>query len=206
MPLVVNVAVVDAARRVLLTRREDFEVWCLPGGSVEGGESLAEAALREVAEETGLAVRLTRLVGLYSRPKLRGYHTAALFAAVVSRGSLRVDPSEVVEAEWFAADELPLELLWGQRERILDALSGVGGAIVRSIERERPAIWPRSRQEWYADRDRSGLSRAEFYGQLLDELGDDTSKVEVEGLRMEADADPSREHAARLNQRLSPDG
>lgn len=183
-PLAVNVAVIDAARRVLLTRREDFEVWCLPGGSVEEGESLAEAALREVAEETGLAVRLTRLVGLYSRAKLRGYHTAAVFAAVPGDGSLRVDPGEVVEAEWFAADELPFDLLWGQRERILDALSGVGGSIVRSIERERPAIWPRDRQEWYADRDQSGMSCSEFYGELLDELGDDTSNVEVEGLRV----------------------
>lgn len=155
MPLVVNVAVIDAARRVLLTRREDFEVWCLPGGSVEDGESLAEAALREVAEETGLVVRLTRLVGLYSRPKLRGYHTAVLFAALPIHGLLRIDPSEVVEAEWFATENLPLDLLWGQRERIVDGLSGVGGSIVRSIERERPAIWPPDRQEWYADRDRA---------------------------------------------------
>ena len=185
----VNVAVIDATGRVLLTRREDFEVWCLPGGSGEEGESLAKAALREVAEETGLAVRLTRLVGLYSRPKLGGYHTAAVFAAVPSDGSIRADPSEVVETEWFATDELPLDLLWGQRERILDALSGVGGSVVRSIERERPAIWPRDRQEWYAERDQSGMSRSEFYGQLLDELGDDTSNVEVEGLRMETDAD-----------------
>lgn len=192
MSVVVNVAVIDAARRVLLTRREDFEVWCLPGGSGEEGESLAEAALREVAEETGLTVRLTRLVGLYSRPKLGGYHTAAVFAAEPSDGSLCVDPSEVVDAGWFAADELPLDLLWGQRERILDALSGVGGSIVRSIDRGRPAIWPRDRQEWYADRDQSGMSRSEFYGQLLDELGDDTSNVEVGGLRTETETDSGR--------------
>lgn len=153
---------------------------------------MAEAAPRELTEETGLAVRLTRLVGLYSRPKLRGYHTAAVFAAVPSNGSLRVDPSEVVEAEWFATDELPLDLLWGQRERILDALSGVGGSIVRSTERERPAIWPRDRHEWYAERDQSGMSRSEFYGQLLDELGDDTSNVEVEGGGVETDADSGR--------------
>jgi ADP-ribose pyrophosphatase YjhB (NUDIX family) len=56
-PLAVNVAVIDGDR-VLLTRREDFEVWCLPGGTVDEGESLAEAATREVREETGLDVRL----------------------------------------------------------------------------------------------------------------------------------------------------
>jgi ADP-ribose pyrophosphatase YjhB (NUDIX family) len=181
MPLAVNAAVIDDAGRVLLTQRDDFEVWCLPGGVVEEGESLAAAAVREVAEETGLEVRLTRLVGLYSRPRLGGYHSLALFAAVQSGGSLRLDPSEVVEADWFAHDELPGDLLWGQRERIRDALSGVGGSIVRTIDRERPAIWPRNRQEWYDQRDHSGMSRSAFYGQLLDVLGDDASDVEVEG-------------------------
>jgi ADP-ribose pyrophosphatase YjhB (NUDIX family) len=190
--LAVNVAVIDADSRVLLTRREDFEVWCLPGGSVEEGESLAAAAVREVAEETGLEVRLTRLVGVYSRPKLGGYHSLALFAAAHPGGSLRVDPGEVVEAEWFAAEQLPADLLWGQRERILDALSGIGGSIVRSTDRERPAIWPRNRQEWYHQRDRAGTSRSEFYGQLLNALGDDTSGVEVEGRRTKRDADLSR--------------
>jgi hypothetical protein len=48
--------------KLLLTRREDFEVWCLPGGCVDEDESLADAARREAEEETGLKVRLTRLV------------------------------------------------------------------------------------------------------------------------------------------------
>lgn len=187
-----NVAVIDAHDRVLLTRREDFEVWCLPGGSVEEGESLAAAAVREVAEETGLEVRLTRLVGIYSRPKLGGYHSLALFAAAHHGGPLRLDPDEVLEAEWFAADRLPADLLWGQRERILDALSGIGGSIVRATDRERPAIWPRDRQEWYDQRDRAGTSRSAFYGRLLDALGDDASNVEVDGRRTERDADLGR--------------
>jgi ADP-ribose pyrophosphatase YjhB (NUDIX family) len=185
--LAVNVAVIDAHHRVLLTRREDFEVWCLPGGSGEEGESLAEAAVREVYEETGLTVQLTRLVGIYSRPKLGGYHSAVVFAAAQNGGSLRVEPQEVVEAEWFAADQIPADLLWGQRERIVDALGGLGGSVVRTTDRERPSIWPRDRQEWYDQRDRSGSSRSEFYGQLLDALGDDTSYVEVQGRRMGTD-------------------
>lgn len=64
----VNVAIVSEGR-VLLTRREDFDVWCLPGGQVDAGESLAEAARREVREETGLEVRIERLVGMYSGPR-----------------------------------------------------------------------------------------------------------------------------------------
>jgi hypothetical protein len=82
------------------------------------------------------------LVGIYSRPKLGGYHPAALFAAARRGGLLLVDPEEVVEAEWFAADQLPAELLWGQRDRIFDALAGVGGSVERSAN---PAKSPSGR-------------------------------------------------------------
>lgn len=54
--------------QILLTQREDFEVWCMPGGQLDSNESIAQAAMREVYEETGLEVRLTRLVGIYSKP------------------------------------------------------------------------------------------------------------------------------------------
>ena len=185
--LAVNVAVVDAARRVLLTRREDFDVWCLPGGAVDDGESLAQAAIREVAEETGLDVRLTRLVGVYSRPKLGGYHTLALFAAVPAGGTLSPDPREVTEARWVRADELPDHLLWGQRERIADAMAGFGGSIVRMTDRERPDIWPRDRREHYEARDRSGLSRAAFYRRLVTALGDEAGAIEVRGTAIESE-------------------
>jgi len=59
----------DAARqKVLLTQRTDNGRWCLPGGAMEAGESAAEACEREVWEETGLKVRVTRLLGVYSNP------------------------------------------------------------------------------------------------------------------------------------------
>jgi ADP-ribose pyrophosphatase YjhB (NUDIX family) len=179
--LAVNVAVLDGDNRILLTQREDFEVWCLPGGTVDHGESLAQAAVREVAEETGLRVRLTQLVGLYSRPNLGDHHTLALFAAAPTGGILRPDPNEVIDARWFSAAELPADLLWGQRERIADALGGYGGAIVRTTDRKRPPSWPRNQREHYELRDRSGLSRSEFYRELAAELGDDTGSIEVAG-------------------------
>jgi 8-oxo-dGTP pyrophosphatase MutT (NUDIX family) len=50
------------------SRRTDNGRWCLPGGMMESGESVAEACIREVWEETGLHARITRLVGVYSNP------------------------------------------------------------------------------------------------------------------------------------------
>ncbi len=51
----------ESRAKVLLTRRTDNGQWCLPGGATDSGESVAEGCEREVFEETGLAVRVTRL-------------------------------------------------------------------------------------------------------------------------------------------------
>ena len=55
---------------VLLTRRQDNGRWCLPGGGMDPGESAAEACIREVFEETGLEVKVKRLVGIYTSPDI----------------------------------------------------------------------------------------------------------------------------------------
>ena len=57
-----------ARQRVLLTRRSDNGQWCLPGGAMDPGESVAECCAREVLEETKLVVRVGKLVGVYSSP------------------------------------------------------------------------------------------------------------------------------------------
>src|SRR5690242_14905771 len=48
--------------------RTDNGQWCLPGGGMEPGESIIETCVREVLEETGLHVRIVRLIGIYSSP------------------------------------------------------------------------------------------------------------------------------------------
>ena len=58
----------ETRQKVLLTQRADHGRWCLPGGQLEAGESVAEACEREVWEETGLTVRAKRLAGVYSNP------------------------------------------------------------------------------------------------------------------------------------------
>jgi len=57
-----------AKQKMLLTRRTDNGQWCVPGGYMEAGESITEACRREVLEETGLSVRVKRLMGVYTTP------------------------------------------------------------------------------------------------------------------------------------------
>lgn len=104
-------AVLDG-ERLLLTRRSDNGEWCLPGGGVEPGERPAEAAEREVLEETGLTVRATQLLGLYSNPDVvvvypdgnRVQIVGALFRGEQLHG--HAGPSEeVTEVGWFTAEE-----------------------------------------------------------------------------------------------------
>ena len=58
----------DERDRVLLIRRGDGRGWSLPGGVMEPGECIADCAVRETQEETGLEVEPIRLVGIYSDP------------------------------------------------------------------------------------------------------------------------------------------
>ncbi len=134
----VDVAVVDGDQ-ILLTLRADIPVWCVPGGRVEDGESIAQTAIREVREETGLEIELIRLVGIYSRPQWSdGGDHVVLFLAKPVGGTLEVQETEVVEACFFHPDALPETLLWWQRQYIADALSGVGGGVARTID----VMWP----------------------------------------------------------------
>jgi ADP-ribose pyrophosphatase YjhB (NUDIX family) len=166
--LAVNIAVIHKGQ-VLLTKREDFEIWCLPGGQVEEGESLAQAAIRETKEETGLDVELTRLVGVYSR--LGGFPDvhAVLYAARPIDGEIRLQPGETVDVRYFPVDDLPVEIMFGQKQRILDAAQGLSGVSLR----QELHVSPLTRRELYDERDRSGLPRQEFYQQRMGQAGFD---------------------------------
>jgi ADP-ribose pyrophosphatase YjhB (NUDIX family) len=65
----VNVVVTNDEGEVLLIRRSDNDNWAVPGGAVDLGESVAEAAIRETREESGIDCQITGLVGIYSDPR-----------------------------------------------------------------------------------------------------------------------------------------
>lgn len=103
---------------VLLVRQGYGEqYWSLPGGVMEPGESIDRAAVREVQEETGLQVRVRRVVGLYSKPDEGAL--AVTFEGEVVGGILRAD-HEITDCRYFPFDELPKPIREHLRRRVDD--------------------------------------------------------------------------------------
>lgn len=182
--LAVNVAVIHEGK-ILLTQREDFETWILPSGGVEEGESLAQAAIRETKEETGLDVELTGLVGVYSRLSNMPAAHAALFTTKLIGGEIRLQAGETIAVEWFDFDDIPSPLSAGHKRRIEDAISGVMGAVILQ-EYKLPTMPEKmTRNELIELRDQSGISRQEFYKRIF-EQAELVETVEVEGKEWQA--------------------
>lgn len=96
--------------KILLIKRgnEPFkDMWALPGGRVENNETTEECAIREMKEETGLQVKIIKLIGVYSDPKRdpRGIVSVAYLVKRIS-GSLK-SGDDAKEAKWFELVNLP---------------------------------------------------------------------------------------------------
>jgi ADP-ribose pyrophosphatase YjhB (NUDIX family) len=104
----VNVVVVNDRGQVLLIRRTDNDNWALPGGAMDLGESISDAAAREVREETGIDCEITGLVGIYTNPRHVLEYT--------SNGEVRQEFSVVFTARPLAGEPTPSdessEVLW----------------------------------------------------------------------------------------------
>jgi 8-oxo-dGTP pyrophosphatase MutT (NUDIX family) len=126
MTLGVRIVAVDDAGRVALVRHGYAPGWHLPGGAVEPGETAESAALRELAEETGVtADGPLSLLGLYFNPAFGGRDHVALFRAEsFSIGSEPPLGREIAERGWFSPDALPEETTPATRRRLLEALTG----------------------------------------------------------------------------------
>lgn len=128
---------------LLLMRRSDNGHWGLPGGYVELGESVETAAVREVFEETGIAVALGRLVGVYSDPRRQviaypdGQRVQAVNLCFEARArsdrtpARPTTPEETLETGWFEPAALPEPRVPIHEIRIRDVLAAERDVRVR---------------------------------------------------------------------------
>lgn len=110
----VTVGVRDKKGRLLLIHKIDNDLWALPGGGHDAGESIADTAIREVFEETGVQVEITGLVGLYTNPNhVMKYDDGEVrqqfsicFSARQLGGTAKEDGTETKEVRWVPTAEL----------------------------------------------------------------------------------------------------
>jgi 8-oxo-dGTP diphosphatase len=112
--LTVDTIVLDQDKVLLIRRGHPpfQDTWALPGGFVDPGETVEQAAVRETLEETGLQVRLDRLLGVYSEPDRdpRGHTVSVVFVARLQTGE---DPEhakggdDAESARWFPLERTP---------------------------------------------------------------------------------------------------
>jgi ADP-ribose pyrophosphatase YjhB (NUDIX family) len=128
----VNVVVVNDAGDILMIRRTDNDNWAVPGGAIDLGESVGQAAVRETREESGIECEITGIVGIYSDPKHVILYTSngearQEFSIVLTARPLSGQPtpsSESSEVRWVSASEvLDYTMDRSMRMRINDYLA-----------------------------------------------------------------------------------
>jgi ADP-ribose pyrophosphatase YjhB (NUDIX family) len=110
----VNVVVTNDAGDILMIRRTDNGNWAVPGGAIDLGESVAQAAVRETLEETGISCEITGIVGIYSDPRHVILYTSngearQEFSIVLTARALGGQPtpsSESSEVRWVPVAEV----------------------------------------------------------------------------------------------------
>jgi 8-oxo-dGTP pyrophosphatase MutT (NUDIX family) len=133
-----GIIVRDERGWILLEKRRDCGLWGLPGGRIEPGESVREAAVREVKEETGLDVKITRLLGVYSEPENRivtfldngdvVHLIDILLEGIVLSGELCCS-SESNDLQFFDPAALPPDIVPPAKAPLQDAIERLTGTI-----------------------------------------------------------------------------
>jgi len=110
----------DENKRVLLCHRRDYDLWNLPGGTLESEEAPWDGAKREIKEETGLDVEIEKLAGVYSK---QGKNEVVFsFICKVIGGKITLN-DEADRIEYFDLDKLPANTSPNQVQRIFDTVN-----------------------------------------------------------------------------------
>lgn len=125
MTLGVRAVAVDGEGRVMLVRHTYLEGWWLPGGGVDRGETIGDAAARELFEETGLrATAPGRLLSVHSNERFfRGDHVLVYRFDAFEAGEL-THRGEIAEAGWFRPTALPADAHRSTRARLSEIFAG----------------------------------------------------------------------------------
>ncbi|GHC65488.1 NUDIX domain-containing protein [Limoniibacter endophyticus] len=129
MTLGVRVVVHDREKDALLLVRHTYVGgWHLPGGGVDPGETMVEAARREVLEETGLEIRALSLVSTHLNTAASRRDHVLVYLAHDFSGAPRAQQAEIAELGFFALTNLPTETTIATRRRIAEIFDGVPGS------------------------------------------------------------------------------
>lgn len=132
--------IIKESSSVLLMKRADNGLWGIPSGHVEPGESVEQAIIREIKEETGLTVKVSKMIGVYSDPSSQtfiypdgrvSHFITNCFQCEVIGGTLKKSTEEALEVRYFNIHELPDNLLPMHPRWLEDALAKKDLAFIR---------------------------------------------------------------------------
>jgi len=124
-PLLTVDAIIEISGGIILIKRKNPPPgWAIPGGFVDYGESLEDAACREAKEETGLDITLIRQFHTYSKPGRdpRHHTVSTIFIATASGTPVAADDAKDIGI--FTRDSLPKDIAFDHRQILEDYFSG----------------------------------------------------------------------------------
>ncbi len=129
---VIGIVLNENRTQVLCIKRRDVPIWVLPGGGVDGNETMEEAMVREIFEETGLCVKIARKIGEYTPINRLSYYTET-FECKPTGGEIAIG-SETAQIAFFDVQRLPKNFFTIHKEWLDDALQHSSAVIQKPIK------------------------------------------------------------------------